>query len=132
VAPKGAAGGAAHPSSCVTRARELTGSLTMRSLPIACEPGVFPSKADFDTHLAEGRRLLAAALERCELPRGWALRLPNDDETLLAVARWTVEERRCCPFFTFDIEREPEPGALWLRITGPDGAKPLLDEAMGR
>lgn len=25
---------------------------TMRALPIACEPGVFPSKADFDAHLA--------------------------------------------------------------------------------
>ena len=102
----------------------------MRALPIVCEPGAFPSKADFDAHMAEARRCLAAALERRELSDGWSLRLPNDDGTVLAVARWTVEERRCCPFFTFVIEREPEPGALWLRITGPYGAKQVLDEAM--
>jgi hypothetical protein len=102
----------------------------MRTLPIACEPGVFPSKADFDAHLADGRRFLVLALERRALPDGWALRLPNDDDTLLAVAQWTVAERRCCPFFTFAIEREAEPGALWLRITGPEGAKQVLDEAM--
>jgi hypothetical protein len=99
----------------------------MRSLPIACEPGAFPSRADFDAHLSEGRLLLGPALERRELPDGWAFRLPNDDETVLAVARWTVAERRCCPFFTFAIEREPEPGALWLRITGPEDAKRVLD-----
>jgi hypothetical protein len=81
-------------------------------------------------HLAEGRRLLAGALERRELSDGWAMRLPNDDETLLAVARWSVDERRCCSFFTFAIERQPAPGALWLRITGPDGAKQVLDEAL--
>ena len=31
-------------------------------------------------------------------------------ETVLSVARWSVDERRCCPFFTFVIEREPAPG----------------------
>ncbi|HEY6460905.1 MAG TPA: hypothetical protein VIY73_12165 [Polyangiaceae bacterium] len=103
----------------------------MRALPIACDPGVFSSKADFDAHLAAGRGFVAAALERRELLDGWALRLPNDDETLLAVARWSVEERRCCPFFTFAIEREPAPGGLWLRITGPEGAKQVMAEAMG-
>jgi hypothetical protein len=62
----------------------------------------------------------------CELPNGWALRLPNDDEMLLSLARWSVGERRCCPFFAFAIEREPDPGALWVRITGPEGAKEVL------
>jgi hypothetical protein len=64
----------------------------MRSLPIACELGAFPTKADFNAHLAEGRRFLVAALERRELPNGWALRLPSEDGTVLAVARWTVED----------------------------------------
>ena len=102
----------------------------MRTLPIVCEPSAFASKADFDAHIAEGRRFVATAIERRELPDGWALRLRNDDETLLAVAQWTVEERRCCPFFTFAIERDPEPGPLWLRITGPEGAKQVLDDAL--
>jgi hypothetical protein len=102
----------------------------MRSLPIACEPATFTSPELFAAHLAEGRRLLAGALERRELSDGWALSLPNDDECLLSVARWVVDERRCCPFFTFVIEREPDPGALWLRITGPEGAKQVVDDAL--
>lgn len=104
----------------------------MRPLPVAvaCEPATFPSREAFAAHLADGQRLLRNALERRELPDGWALRLPNDDETLLAAARWSAEERRCCPFFTFVLEREPDPGALWVRITGPEGAKQVMEEAM--
>ena len=103
----------------------------MRSLPVACEPATFASQESFAAHLAEGRRLLGAALERRELTDGWAVRLPNDDETVLSLARWSVDERRCCPFFTFVIEREPAPGALWMRITGPEGAKEILDAELG-
>jgi hypothetical protein len=36
---------------------------------------------------------------------------------------------RCCPFFTFVVERELADGALWFRITGPDGTKLLLNDA---
>jgi hypothetical protein len=102
----------------------------MRSLPIACEPGAFGSKESFAEHLAEGRRLIAASIERRELDEGWALRLPNTDESLLAFVRWSAAERRCCPFFTFGIERAPDPGPLWVRITGPDPAKTILTEAL--
>jgi hypothetical protein len=101
----------------------------MRRLPlaVACDPGAFASKESFAVHVEEGRRLLSSALERRELTDGWALSLRNEDDVLLAFVRWTVDERRCCPFFTFAIEREPAPGPLWVRITGPDGAKQVLE-----
>jgi hypothetical protein len=107
----------------------------MRALPVvgvavACEPTAFGSRESFEEHLADGRRLLDGTMERRELADGWALRLPNDDATLLAFARWSTAERRCCPFFTFALEREPDPGALWVRITGPEGAKAVLDAAL--
>jgi hypothetical protein len=101
----------------------------MVRLAIACDPESFHSQEVFAAHLAQGQRLLASSIERSELSDGWALRLPNDDDTFLAVAHWTVAERRCCPFFTFVLEREPIAGALWLRITGPHGAKLVLDGA---
>jgi hypothetical protein len=66
------------------------------------------------------------ALERRELPDGWALRLPSDDAVFLACTNWILGERRCCPFFTLSLECQPGPDALWLRITGPDGAKEVL------
>jgi hypothetical protein len=98
----------------------------MHRLPVACDPSAFASASSFAAHMTEGRRLLSLALDRRELPDGWALRLPNDDGTLLSVVRWIVDERRCCPFFTFGLDSEPLPGALWLRITGPEGAKDAL------
>ncbi|MDP9002499.1 MAG: hypothetical protein M3O46_20605 [Myxococcota bacterium] len=97
----------------------------MRSLPVACDPSGFTSLQAFAAHMAEGRRLLSLAVERRELTHGWALRLPGDDATVLACAQWILGERRCCPFFTFSVECRP--GAdVWMRITGPDGAKEVL------
>ena len=98
----------------------------MHRLPVACDPSAFPSAESFTTHTTEGRRLLSLTLDRRELADGWALRLPNDDGTLISVARWIVDERHCCPFLTFALECEPSPGGLWLRITGPDGTKDVL------
>jgi hypothetical protein len=56
--------------------------------------------------------------------------MPNDDGIMVALVHWRVDERRCCPFFTFAIEREHDPGGLWVRITGPTGAKAVLDAAL--
>ena len=98
----------------------------MHRLPVACDPSAFASADSFARHTREGRRLLSLALERRELDDGWALRLPNDDGILLSVARWIVDERRCCPFLTFTVECEPSPGALWMRVTGPEGTKDVL------
>ncbi len=99
----------------------------MRVLPIACDSGALGSKETFDTHLAEGRRLLSLATERCQLENGWALRLPGDDATILACAHWLLGERRCCPFLTFALECQPG-GTLWMRITGPEGTDVLSAE----
>jgi hypothetical protein len=98
----------------------------MKHLAITCDPNGLPSRESFAAHLAEGRRLLAASLERRELADGWALRLSNDDETFASVARWTVGERQCCPFLRFVLDREAGEGAFWVRMTGPDGTREAL------
>ncbi len=103
----------------------------MRKLPVACDPSAFASSESFAVHLAEGKRLLGLSHERRELADGWALRLPNDDETWLSCARWVAEERRCCPFFTFTLRSEPGAAGLWMNITGPDGAKEVLRAELG-
>ena len=102
----------------------------MRALPIACDASTFSSSAAFAAHLAEGRRLLSLATERCELDEGWAMHLPGDDATVLAIARWILGERRCCPFLTFSLECQPE-GELWMRITGPEGTKQVVRAELG-
>jgi hypothetical protein len=97
----------------------------MRTLPVACDSSAFGSSEAFAAHLGEGRRLLSLVTERREVSDGWALRLPGDDETLLALAHWIVGERRCCPFLTFSLECQPT-RELWMRITGPEGSKQAL------
>jgi hypothetical protein len=58
------------------------------------------------------------------MSNGYSFRLPPG--TLLTVARWVALERKCCPFFTFQVELAGDEGPLWLRITGSDGIKAFI------
>ena len=42
------------------------------------------------------------------------------------VAEWVADERKCCPFFTFEIWVEGETGALRLSLKGREGVKPFI------
>jgi len=37
-------------------------------------------------------------------------------------------ERECCPFLSFEIDRRKD--ELQLRVTGPAGAGPILDDLL--
>ena len=75
------------------------------------------------------RALLGAVQEKSELPQGYAFRLPPS--SLITAAEWISFERRCCPFFIFVLEQSRDEGALWLRITGPEGVKAFIREEFG-
>ncbi|MEO7866142.1 MAG: hypothetical protein ABIU54_00745 [Candidatus Eisenbacteria bacterium] len=77
--------------------------------------------------LAQG--LLGAVQERRELKDGYAFRLPA--ENLLTAAEWISFERRCCPFFAFDLEIARRDGPLWLRVTGSQGIKAFIRAEFG-
>jgi hypothetical protein len=66
-----------------------------------------------------------------ETADGYALRLPTAVGIIAEAAEFAALERLCCPFFRFVLELEAEGGPAWLRITGPEGAKPLLRAALG-
>jgi hypothetical protein len=78
--------------------------------------------------LLDRLRPQAQALQ--ETPDGYALRLPADPGVVSEAAEFAALERRCCPFFRFILEMEAEGGPAWLRITGPEGAKDFLREAL--
>src|SRR5262245_37057183 len=71
------------------------------------------------------RALRAAPVERAALSDGWAFRL-SADASLAGVAEWIALERRCCPFFRFQLDVDGEAGPMWLRLTGPEGVKDFL------
>jgi hypothetical protein len=96
--------------------------------PFACDMRAL-TKSERDQHAGLSRQLLASARVKRELSNGYALRLPAD--LWLPAAQWVALERRCCPFFAFELESASRGGPLWLRITGPAGAKTFMHEELG-
>lgn len=57
---------------------------------------------------------------------GFAFRFPGGeavDEKLEVLSTWIAGERRCCPFYRFEVIVEPEHGPLWLRLRGRESVK---------
>jgi len=57
------------------------------------------------------------------------LRLRDGDEAALAAIDLARREKKCCAFFNFSIE--PQPDATWLVIEAPDEAAALVDLLWG-
>jgi hypothetical protein len=91
---------------------------------LACVPAAIPP-AERATHFALARKLFTELAEqRIDLPEGFGFRFQAD--AFEAVARFVANERKCCPFINFDIQLGRDSGALWLRMTGPEGTRAVL------
>jgi hypothetical protein len=96
---------------------------------LACDMTAIPA-AERGPHHALIRRLMSeAARDIRELPDGIAFRFPAEEFD--SVAQFVARERLCCPFLGFSLELTPERGPLWLRLTGPEGAKDFIRAELG-
>jgi hypothetical protein len=66
-----------------------------------------------------------------ELTDGYAFRHSPARSVLLAIVEFVANERLCCPFFEFGITIERDGGPVWLRMTGDEEAKRVLEAEMG-
>lgn len=82
-------------------------------------------------HNALTQQLRESVLERREISSGFELRVDPQRISIVGLATWVDAERRCCPFLGLAIEKEPNDGALWLRLTGRAGVKAFLLAEMG-
>jgi hypothetical protein len=82
-------------------------------------------------HAALGESLRAAKRSVRELADGFEFELPGDAATFQTAAEWSAMERRCCPFFEFNLRMERDNGPLWLRLTGRDGVKQFIRADLG-
>lgn len=96
---------------------------------IVCDFTAIPAPAR-EEHILTAARIFRAVQEVRGLPGGYAFRLANEPEMFMALARFVENERRCCPFYDFGLEIEPNAGPLWLRLTGSAGVKELLRAAL--
>jgi hypothetical protein len=104
-------------------------NLPIENQPLACDLTAIPT-AERETHILTATQIFQSAKTITELPTGYALQLPNEGSMFMSVAQFAENERRCCPFWNFGIDIEANNGPIWLRLTGPEGAKELLQSAL--
>jgi hypothetical protein len=80
------------------------------------------------------RSELARAIQRCALAleetgSGVRVRLPADADVHRNALELILLERRCCPFFEFELVFEPGDGAAVIGIGGGAGVKEFLRES---
>lgn len=80
-----------------------------------------------DTHAKLAGEIFDAVLEIRELPSGYGFRLPLEALSLLKVTSWMVNERLCCPFFTFTLKVNEQ---CWLELTGTPEVKSFINSAI--
>ena len=78
-----------------------------------------------------GPALLKLKKSMRELPDGYELELPADNNTYQLLTEWAFQERLCCPFFDIALRFDRENGPLWLRLTGRPGTKEFIKEEFG-
>ena len=77
-------------------------------------------------HLQLTTRLAESISRRVELADGYAFEVDGRRVSFTDLAAWTEFERRCCPFFDFNLEWRRENGPVTLRLTGRDGVKQFI------
>jgi hypothetical protein len=97
--------------------------------PLMCDLSAIPAD-QLEPHFALGTGLYAAVAEVQELSNGYALRLPDDPGMLFTIAEYIRNERLSCTFVHFELEVEPNGGAIWLKLTGENGAKDYFVEPL--
>lgn len=97
--------------------------------PVACELNALDAseKARQKTLLGIVRTKI---LKTSELDDGYALQFSSDHVTALELSEWVSLERRCCAFAEFAIEWRRD-NTVWVRVSGPTGAKEVLAAEMG-
>ena len=96
---------------------------------LACDLTAIPSDVR-EEHVITAPQLFALAQEVQEIPNGFAIRFLNEPGRFMAIAKFIENERLCCPFFNFGLELEPNSGPLWLRLTGGEGVKEILQTTL--
>ena len=70
--------------------------------------------------------VMAAVTGTRELEDGYALEIDTRKQGYAGVAQWVELERKCCPFFVFELGMRGENGAVWLNLRGGKGVKEFI------
>ena len=93
------------------------------TLPIACTLST-ETLAARKAELLPG--LARDADSREDVADGLRLRFKPSAEILQRIANVIDAERQCCRFLRFEVTVEPDGGAVWLALSGPEGTRDFL------
>ena len=97
---------------------------TETGVALYCVPDAIPA-SERAAHFERARRLLRLETKEWrELANGYAFCFRA--EAFDDVAKFVTNERKCCPFLTFELTVAADAGPVWLTITGPEGAREVL------
>jgi hypothetical protein len=96
-------------------------------LPIACTL----SGAELAERGDEVGDLFKAVEQVRELADGYAFRFSGSDASASSLLEFVLAERRCCPFFTFELVFEPNSGPIWVHLRGSSAIKEYVAAAWG-
>lgn len=71
--------------------------------------------------------MMPAVVAARELNDGYALEIDSRQVSVVEVAQWVELERKCCPFFDFQLDLHGQDGGLWLSLKGRDGVKQFIE-----
>jgi hypothetical protein len=110
-----------HEAAAEQAARVTTSGLTCNI------DGIPPQDRAHYGQLVESLR--HAIQERRELPDGYGFRVDTTHIGTGPLVEWVELEKRCCPFFEFELRWDRQNGPVWLHLKGPEGVKGfILDE----
>jgi hypothetical protein len=95
------------------------------ALPIACtlsDPG------EIEARRTSIEDIFAGVTEKRELRDGYEFVFPGDDNQAARLMRFVEAERKCCPFFIFELVFEQSSGPIHLRLRGATGVKDFLSD----
>jgi hypothetical protein len=83
--------------------------------------------------LMETTQTCLRAMEECnELQDGYCFRFPGGDEWATRLAELCRQQQIFCPFLVFNLTRDSNNGPIYIKATGPQGAKPLIRSILGQ
>ena len=98
---------------------------TVEALPIACS---LSDALAIEERRASIEKILAGATTRRELVDGYEFVFPGGGDWAERLMQFVATERKCCPFFIFELLFEQALGPIHLRLRGAAGVKDFLND----
>ena len=98
-------------------------------LPVACNLSAAELHVRGEDEVAP---LFARATGLYELPDGYRFTFPAEADCVRDLLEFTLSERSCCPFFTFELTFPSPHQAVWLTLRGGEGVKEFVAGSFAR